>query len=79
MIVALERAVIERDSRWTTDRELLATISEIMSVFMRQHAMANGAKNPGKSLHIKRPWEKDEKPDLLSFGAFARQIAAARG
>ena len=79
MIVALERAVVARDDAWTIDREMSAVTAEILHSYMFGYFKVHGAKNLGKSLHIERPYERDQKKKAVSAGAFAAMIGGARG
>ena len=71
--MALEAAVVERESRWTSDREFAATSVEIMHGLLISTLKIAGAKNVGKPLHIPRPWDV-VKPQMISMGQFARQV-----
>jgi hypothetical protein len=79
MVAALEWAVAKRDEAWTTERELAATTAEILHAFMLSYFKVNGGKNVGKPMHVERPWEKNQKPQMLSPGAFAAMVGGGRG
>jgi hypothetical protein len=77
MLVAVEAAIRDRESAWTTEREFLATIAELVSALVVITLKVNGAKKVGKPLHIRRPWESTpDRPKMLTMGEFARK---ARG
>lgn len=78
MILALERATVQRDDAWTVDREMRAVTAEVLHSFMLGYFKVHGAKNVGKALHVERPWERDKKPTLVSPGDFASMIGGAR-
>ena len=62
MFEALEQAAIRRSSQWTTDRELLASILEMLHMQYLAFAKANGAKKVGKPLRVPRPSDKPKGP-----------------
>lgn len=71
-IEALERAVIRRQGAWTQERELLASILEMLHMLYLLTAKANGAKSVGKPLRVPRPGDKPKAP--LSPREFALQM-----
>lgn len=79
MVAALEWAVTKRMEAWTTDREIAATTVEVLHSFMLSYFKVHGSKSVGKPLHIERPWEKNQKPQLVSPGAFAAMIGGHHG
>jgi hypothetical protein len=68
----LERAVIRRQNAWTQERELLASILEMLHMIYLLTARANGAKNVGKPMRVPRPGDKPKAP--LSPREFALQL-----
>jgi hypothetical protein len=71
MIVALEKAVRERDS-WSRPLEMAALTAELTHAHLLATLRANGAKNVGKPLHIPRPWDK-EKVKPIRMSEFVRR------
>jgi hypothetical protein len=83
MLEALVGAVNERQREevqgWTTDRELLAVIAELLHSLVQVTLRVNGAKNVGPPLRIPRPGEEpyeEPKKPAVSFGQFARDVKA---
>lgn len=77
MLAALEQQIVERESRWTSEREFAATTVELIHSLTLVTLRVAGAKNVGKPLHIERPWEKEaRKKALIGFGQFAKMIGA---
>jgi len=74
---ALEAAAVRREKKWTTERELLASILETLHALYLLTARANGAKNVGKPLRVPRPGDK--KPEPLSPSAFTRMVRSSGG
>lgn len=67
MLEALSQAVGRRHKTeaeaWTTDRELLATITELLHQLIIITLAANGSKDAKhmKPIHVPRPYEKDDE------------------
>ena len=68
----MERAVVRRNNAWTQERELLASILEMLHMIYLLTARANGAKNVGKPLRVPRPTDKPKGP--VSPREFALQL-----
>lgn len=70
MIVAMERAAVHAEKRWTTERELAATTVESLDLFMRQHETSVTGKAPGREpVRVPRPWDKPTAVDDGDGGA----------
>jgi len=74
---ALETAAVRREKRWTTEREMLASILETLHALYLLTARANGARNVGKPLRVPRPGDKPKQ--AMSPGAFARMVRSSSG
>ena len=72
MFEALEQAAIRKSSQWTTERELLASILEMLHLQYLSFAKAHGAKKVGKPLRVPRPSDKPKAP--LSPREFALKM-----
>lgn len=79
MVAALEWAVRKRDEAWTTDREIAATTLEVLHSFQLSYFRVHGSKNVGKPIHVDRPWEKNQKPPMMSAGDFAALVGGSHG
>lgn len=72
---AMEDASIRHETRWTTDRELLASILETLHALYLLTAQAHGAKNVGKPLRVTRPGDEHrQKSRGISPREFALQM-----
>lgn len=79
MFDALEDAAVRQATRWTNSDELLASILEMLHAIYLLTAKANGAKNVGTPLKVKRPHQKVVKPTAISPREFAQQTRSNRG
>jgi hypothetical protein len=75
MLVALEMAVRERETAWTTSHELSATSAELTHALLLTTLRVNGAKRVGDVLRFPRPWDKKAKQDdMITMGQFAQKV-----
>lgn len=75
MFEALEQAAIRKSSQWTTERELLASILEMLHMQYLAFARVNGAKSVGRALRVPRPTDKPAAP--LSPREFAMKMMSS--